>query len=556
MKKIISSLLLLFFIQQASARSFYDQLCEFNFNWKKYENQAPKGEVRNFKSDQELIQAHLTSVLLILKSNSVPCLNSKQLTSRMHLIEVLDEYRVDGLFPMNYYREERIPVFIDEHNTHCAVGFLIQETGNETLAQKIALTDNYAWIKDINVDGVTSWQQASGFSMEELKLIQGAYDFYEPMAFTMPNKHEIPQKPACITAYFENKLTGKVLDKKRENIWCYGEGSNGVLNGRWEQNYSVDIPWIVGFFSNGKRTGQWKEYYQGTKHLCRTENWRNNKLNGVRKRFNREGVVIEEIMFVDGEAVTKINYDFVDSLTWIRTPLDSNMVWTEVFTFGGSLIASGHEKVHNPGNLLWFQNIELTALNSASITSRDASVSYVPGQQQRLFSSPPLVQYNKEGTWKYFKEYGGEKKSNTVVKMMHENYRHFGDELYISISMFDDLEVKLNYDSISINYSNNVVHDFYGYGEQDFTHLQISYHQAPVDLALNNFDFYSRSMYSSKLNDEPILMTPKIKEFGQINQNDMKFGIWKHYDQRNQLYKTENFILPRKEENIMLERSK
>jgi hypothetical protein len=42
----------------------------------------------------------------------------------------------------------------------------------------------------------------------------------------------------------------------------------------------------------------------------------------------------------------------------------------EVFNARGERIACGHETVYNPGNLLWFQSIEFTALNSASISAR------------------------------------------------------------------------------------------------------------------------------------------------------------------------------------------
>jgi hypothetical protein len=64
-------------------------------------------------------------------------------------MEVLDEYHEAGRFLINYYRNERIPVFIDKHNTHCAVGFLMQETGAEFLARDISQNDNCVWVKGI-----------------------------------------------------------------------------------------------------------------------------------------------------------------------------------------------------------------------------------------------------------------------------------------------------------------------------------------------------------------------------------------------------------------------
>ena len=521
MKKLIPLLLVILFTQEINAHTFYEQLCKFNPNWKKYSSQAPKGKAKVFSSDKELIQAHLTNVISILKSNTVSHLDKEQMETRVHLIEVLNQYKDAGEFPQNYYREERIPVFIDEHKTHCAVGYLLQQTGYENIANRIASTNNYIWVKDIKDEALLKWQKKSGFTLEELKLIQGAYDFYMPNAFTLPNKYEVPQKPVCIVSYFDDK-------DKNPKIWLKGEGKNGVLNGLWEQNYSEEFPWIVGYFENNKRTGQWKEYYQGTDKLCRTENWRDDKLNGIRRRFNREGEIIEEILFKDGNAITKINYDLDNSLKWIREPLDSNLIWTEVFTFGGAPIASGHERVSNPGNLLWFQNIELTALNSAAITSRDISVESPSLNQVRLFSNPPLVEYKKEGDWIYYKQYANKTKNITGLELSIRDYEHFGKELVTPIQEFDRKNIIHNYDSIKATYQNNNMINFYGYGPFNHIHLGIDYQQT-----LDVYD-YQNSFKTNYI----------VKEIGQYNGLNQKIGVWKHFNHNQELYKTENFLLP------------
>lgn len=542
MKTYIPLFLLIVAVQQTSATTFYDQLYEFNFNWQKYEAQAPEGSARQFASEREYVQAHLSSVLPILRTNPVDHLNIEQLNSRLHLIEILDAYRIAGNFPINYYRQERIPVFIDEHNTHCAVGYLLQHTGYEDVARRIAGTDNYAWVKDIKDQALLEWQEFSGFTLEELKLIQGAYDYYMPDARFLPNKYEIPQKPECLIIYFDSK------PETPQNIWCYGEGENGVLNGRWEQNYAAGIPWIEGYFENGNRTGQWKEYYQGTNQLCRTENWRNDKLNGVRKRFDREGVLIEEILFKDGVAITKTNYDHTTSMRYVRTPLDSNLVRTEVFTFGGGLLAYGHERIHNPGNLQWFQNIELTALNSAAIASRDASQSngltlgnganFTPFGGSNLYNTPPLVQYKKEGEWVYYREYGTPVAVRTlkpVQEMLHRDYPHFAASLFQEIHVFEGLAVDSGYDSIRIEYIDNKIQNFYGTGKEH-THWRVSYHD--VDSSLIP---YGPNRWV------PIRFQP-LKEIGQYNQEGLKIGTWKHFDRHGTLYKTENYLIPWKAE--------
>ena len=158
MKNLFLFLALLAVITGRST-TFYEQLCAFNTNWKDYADRAPKGDYRVFKTDQAYIQAHLGAVLTILKSNSTKSLTKAQKESRKKLIQLLDHYRKDGNFPKNYYRSERIPVFIDEHGTHCAVGYLLMKTGHEVAAQRIAMTNNYAWVKEINDPALLIWQK-------------------------------------------------------------------------------------------------------------------------------------------------------------------------------------------------------------------------------------------------------------------------------------------------------------------------------------------------------------------------------------------------------------
>lgn len=562
MKTIITSILLFGLAQQVAANSFFNQLCEFNPNWEKYESRIPDQDAVEFTSEVEYIQAHLTSVLSILRSNPTEQLNAKQLTSRFHLIDVLDEYREAGIFPINYYRKERIPVFIDEHNTHCAVGFLMRETGYEFLAKDIAAADNYIWVKDITDERAIAWQAKSGFTLEELKIIQGAYDFYMEDALFAPNKYEIPQKPACATAYFEDPLTGEELERTEANVWFYGEGKKGILNGKWEQNYGVGIPWIEGYYKNGKRTGQWKEYYQGTDILCRTENWRDDKLNGVRIRFDREGVIVEEILFKDGEAVTKTNYDRAEGTKSIRTPLGDDLLHNETYTLAGRLLASGDERVHNPGNLLWFQNIELTALNSVAITARSIEQNDIQigrglngrsGHPMRasLFQTPPLVEYKKEGKWIYYDDADQnlaiDYRALTFSDRIKVDFQHFGKELSLMTEVMSEIGVKNQFDSLVVQYENNVVFDFFGYGEKEFKHVHFAY----FDSDLSTPQLENVIYVSDYFNPSPIERAPRIKEVGQYNASGYRVGEWKHFDIHQNLFKVEKYLIPHKEEEIV-----
>jgi hypothetical protein len=547
---------------QAFAGGFYQQLCAFNPNWKKYAHRAPEGDMRPITCDRAYVQAHLGAVLGILHTNPTSQLNAAQLHTRMQMLQWLREYREAGQFPLNYYRLDRIPVFIDEHNTHCAVGYLLMKTGHDDIAQRIAATDNYVLVKDLKDPEVVAWQQTSGLTLEELKLIQGYYDSYLDNAFFLPNKHEIPQKPEVILAYFEDEKTGKPVKNNPNYVWLKGEGSGGILNGKWIQNFAVGIPWIIGWFENGKKTGQWAEYYQGTNKLCRTEIWRNDKLNGLRIRYDRNGNIIEKILFREGKVVTKTNFTKEDTLTWVRRPINDSILYTEVYNAGGALIAQGKEKVYNPGNLQWFQNIELTALNTAAIhasspviyTQQSSSASmaeilsargssgrrYGYGRVQ-LFGSPQLVTYLKEGTWMYYKEYNynASNFNGSLHRSLRANYRHMALNLISGLSMFDDLTLTLFHDSIEVEYAGDQVLELNTHSQKGNIHLKVNYYEAAALVPVRTIQ------YIGYPNERPRMM---VKECGQYAPGGERIGEWRSYTTQGELYKKETYLIAWKED--------
>jgi hypothetical protein len=560
MKQLTSSLVLLLISIVAQANSFYDQLCEFNYNWKNYPLLAPSGPAKIFETDAAYVRAHLMSVIPVLESNSVKNLTQEQLSTRKELIEVLKSYRDRGLFPLNEYVAERVPVFIDNYNTYCAVGYLMQQSGWDELARRISEDNNLAWVKDIRIPEVLDWQVFSGFSIDELKLIQGAYDYYDSMAFYLETRFETPQKPECGLHYFED-FTGITSVSAEKHIWLKGEGKDGLLHGKWIQNYSTELPWIIGFFENGKRTGQWAEYYPGTNQLCRTENWRNDKLNGVRKRFDREGKLVEEIHFKDGVAITKTNFDLIKSLTYVRKPLDSNTVYTEVYTSEGGLLACGNETIYNPGNLLWFQNIELTALNSFAITSREMATPSIFSQEQ-IFSSDPqfgysrssrfsvpfaptLVEYKKEGNWKYYKNYNlhfeSDSSMNSMKASFDRDYSAFSTELFNVFNRFGERQITEGYDSIEVKFLNNEVLRLIAVGKLDYAHFV--------------FDYFDQKELNSKENLPNTLLIDYVSKglmvMGEFTVTGLKIGVWKYYDKDGRHYKSEVFLIPKEEEELL-----
>jgi hypothetical protein len=68
-------------------------------------------------------------------------------------------------------------VFIDEHGTHCAVGYLMARTGAGDLARRIAGTANLARVADLAADpGFGDWLDRNGLTAVEAAMIQPAYD--------------------------------------------------------------------------------------------------------------------------------------------------------------------------------------------------------------------------------------------------------------------------------------------------------------------------------------------------------------------------------------------
>ena len=126
-------------------------------------------------SSNDWIVAHLMLVERTLRQRPVDHLNSSQQLNRIKLLNTLNEYWHTKKFPINTYLPITSPVFIDSTGTHCAVGFLMQQSGAELLARKIDAGNKFVYVKDIKTNGVAVWAYENGFSIEELAWIQPGY---------------------------------------------------------------------------------------------------------------------------------------------------------------------------------------------------------------------------------------------------------------------------------------------------------------------------------------------------------------------------------------------
>ncbi|MEX2172479.1 MAG: PEP-CTERM sorting domain-containing protein [Pirellulales bacterium] len=98
------------------------------------------------------------------------------LASRELQIERLRAYRDRGLFPQNEgHADQAVPIFVDNHDTACAVGHLMRLAGLEEEVAEIQATNNLVYVPDAKDSSVAAWALTAGVTLEEAALIQPGY---------------------------------------------------------------------------------------------------------------------------------------------------------------------------------------------------------------------------------------------------------------------------------------------------------------------------------------------------------------------------------------------
>lgn len=163
--------------------SLYEHLIDVNAQWKYIEPTAEQLQPASFENDTRRIQAHLFQVEQYLRAQNTDGLSTELLAKRMRLLDVLHGYAEAAVFPQNYDFNYRIPYFIDAHNTACAVGYLIIEDGHKALAELIQHTNNNQYLLDMTYPELGAWVATSGFTAQELALIQPGYLADTPFSY-------------------------------------------------------------------------------------------------------------------------------------------------------------------------------------------------------------------------------------------------------------------------------------------------------------------------------------------------------------------------------------
>jgi hypothetical protein len=182
MKKLIAFLLLglgLNACQQPSTPLATDQVNVLvgNAGYVAAFGQAPAATT----NDDVRVQAHLAYAERVLRERPVSDLSPALAQRRAHLLDLLHQYWVAGVFPRNYdYPGERRPCFIDRAGRLCAVGYLVAETAGRPVAERINQEHQYDLIADMRTPALARWVQNSGLTKAECALIQPSYGSAPP----------------------------------------------------------------------------------------------------------------------------------------------------------------------------------------------------------------------------------------------------------------------------------------------------------------------------------------------------------------------------------------
>ena len=122
------------------------------------------------------IREHLRRTESALRDAEQAGLTGTERGRRERHLDRLADYREDGEFPRNRERSARLPVFVGDDGTPCAMAHLLGEDGREDLVTAVMAEEPTVRIEDLPDDHpVVEWVEANGLTREEAARIQPAY---------------------------------------------------------------------------------------------------------------------------------------------------------------------------------------------------------------------------------------------------------------------------------------------------------------------------------------------------------------------------------------------
>lgn len=232
-----------------SGDALMNKLMQVNAEWEKQPEAGTlmaNTTINNAHSFNDWIATHLMLVESVLSKRDVSNLSATQQANRKRLLAELNGYWHLRPFPVNNYVNYKTPVFIDRTGNHCAVGYLMQQSGAESLARKIDAEQKFAYVRDIKVGGVKEWADENGFTLQELAWIQPSYPAFsnaESMGGGLNGAvNTIAIDPATQNVYAAGTFTQAASGPYCNNIAVWisgissfgwvplGPGTNGTVN--------------------------------------------------------------------------------------------------------------------------------------------------------------------------------------------------------------------------------------------------------------------------------------------------------------------------------------
>lgn len=136
---------------------------------------AQRVDVTRVEPTSVELDAHYQRVLVELRGTDIRHLTTAQAKERKRLIQVLEKYRLAGVFGENTEDPgRRMPYFVDRAGRRCAVANLLDHSGMGALTEQVRADANHAWVAELADNrALRAWLRKSGLTLDEAARIQG-----------------------------------------------------------------------------------------------------------------------------------------------------------------------------------------------------------------------------------------------------------------------------------------------------------------------------------------------------------------------------------------------
>ena len=125
--------------------------------------------------DDARIREHLRRTEAALRDADHDLTPERHRRRERHLDRLAD-YRERGDFPTNRHRSDRVPLFVGDDGTPCAMAYLLREDGREDLVEAVMTAEPTTRIEELPDDHpVVEWAEANGLTRAEAARVQPTY---------------------------------------------------------------------------------------------------------------------------------------------------------------------------------------------------------------------------------------------------------------------------------------------------------------------------------------------------------------------------------------------